>query len=174
MLTWKCSTLAQSSGWLDPLHIHTATPDVSWPCPLSQRPSPSQSLHLRQWCYRQCAWWISWEQKQVNINKVLPSAKQMAPKRTQVLSLTSCDLNLKLNCYMNKLWMVQYICLRKGHCPFTSFNKTTRATVSYLSQWKLNSKGSPNQTSLQNYFCVIKCLMDVSFLPADICSSSSS
>lgn len=76
MLTWRCSTRAQSSGWLDPPHTRTAAPDVSWPCPPSQTPSPSQSLRPRQWCYRQCVWWISCEQKRVNVNQALPAANQ--------------------------------------------------------------------------------------------------
>lgn len=177
MLTWRCSTQARSSGWLDPLRIHTATPDVSWLCPLSQTLSPSQSLHLRLWCYRQFAWWISCEQKQVSINQVLPAAKQKVPKRAQLLTLhpviLTCVLGGDTHCHRNRLWIVWHVYQRKWHCLFAGLNKTTRGNIFQVSEWKLNPKGSPNQTSIQKYFCVIKYLMDVSFLPADICSSSS-
>lgn len=135
MLTWRCSTQARSSGWWDPLHIHSAAPDGSWPCPLSQTPSPSQSPHRRQWCYRQFAWWISWEEEKLNVNQVLPSSRMM-PKRAQLFILMSCGPNL---CTEEMKLSVNHLCScssvwGKWHCLFTGLNKTTRAFISQDSE----------------------------------------
>lgn len=132
----------------------------------------SEAVVLQTMCLVDLLWVEASKYKQDSARN-----KLMRPQRDQTLlypvTLIYAPWGGETHCYRNMLWIAWCIYLRNRHSVFSSLNKSEKANISQVSEWNLIPKGSPNQISLQKYFCVIKYLMDVSFLLADICISSS-